>query len=200
VSAKIASQQMKRAKYDRTYKAQNHVKESDAEKKRNTRHSTKTAQQVGPVDVSAKIASQQMKRAKINRTYNSNEHVKERLVENQKNKIHSTRAAQQAADVHGVIEAMKKKRANKDQQYHESKYLREHGAELLRGGRVEVDGDCCDNCRWKYFSSNLSYALEFKAIIDSRLCRLRSDAGSLATMCRFGWHSHNHTEAHWLLQ
>jgi hypothetical protein len=46
-SAKIASQQMKRAKYDRTYKVQEHVKESDAEKKRNTRHSTKTAQQAG---------------------------------------------------------------------------------------------------------------------------------------------------------
>ncbi len=80
MSAKIASQQMKHAKYDHTYKAQEHVKESDAEKKRNTRHSTKTAQQAGPVDMSAKIASQQMKRAKINRTYNSKEHVKERLV------------------------------------------------------------------------------------------------------------------------
>jgi hypothetical protein len=123
VSAKIASQQMKRAEYDRTYKAQEHVKESDAEKKRNTHHSTKTAQQAGPVDVSAKIASQQMKRAEINRTYNSKEHVKDWLVENQRNKRHSTKAAQQAADVHGVIKAMKKKRANKDQRYHESKYL-----------------------------------------------------------------------------
>ncbi len=47
------------------------MKESDAEKKRNTRHSTKTAQQAGPVDMSAKIASQQMKHAKINRTYKS---------------------------------------------------------------------------------------------------------------------------------
>jgi hypothetical protein len=65
--------------------------------------------------VSAKIASQQMKLAKINRTYNSKEHVKERLVENQRNKRHSTKAAQQAADVHGVIKAMKKKHANKDQ-------------------------------------------------------------------------------------
>jgi hypothetical protein len=103
VSAKIASQQMKHAKYDCTYKAQEHVKESDAEKKRNTHHSTKTAQQAGPVDVSAKIASQQMKRAKINRTYKSKKHVKERLVENQRNKCHSTKAAQQAADEHGVI-------------------------------------------------------------------------------------------------
>jgi hypothetical protein len=58
VSAKIASQQMKHAEYDCTYKAQEHVKESDAEKKRNTHHSTKTAQQAGPVEVSAKIASQ----------------------------------------------------------------------------------------------------------------------------------------------
>jgi hypothetical protein len=107
---------MKRAEYDRSYKAQEHVKESDAEKKRNTCHSTKTAQQAGPVDVSAKIAIQQMKHAKINCTYNSKEHVKERLVENQRNKRHSTKAAQQAADVHGIlIEAMKKKRANKDQ-------------------------------------------------------------------------------------
>ncbi len=47
------------------------MKESDAEKKRNTCHSTKTAQQAGPVDVSAKIASQQMKHAEINRTYKS---------------------------------------------------------------------------------------------------------------------------------
>jgi hypothetical protein len=56
-----------------------------------------------------------MKNAKINHTYNSKEHVKERLVENQRNNCHSTKAAQQAADVHGIIEAMKKKRANKDQ-------------------------------------------------------------------------------------
>ncbi len=39
-----------------------------------------------------------------------------------------------------------------------------------------------------------------QSIIDSRLCRLHSDAGSLATMCHFGWHSHNHTKAHRLLQ
>jgi hypothetical protein len=123
------------------------VKESDAEQKRNTRHSTKTAQQAGPVDVSAKIVSQQMKRAKINGTYNLKEHVKERLVENQRNKRHSTKAAQQTADVHGIIKAMKKKHANKDQRYHESKYLQEHGAELLCRGRAEVDGNCCDNCR-----------------------------------------------------
>ncbi len=53
------------------------MKESDAEKKRNTCHSTKTAQQAGPVDMSAKIASQQMKCAEINRTYKSKGHVKE---------------------------------------------------------------------------------------------------------------------------
>jgi hypothetical protein len=145
------------------------VKESDAEKKRNTRHSTTTAQQAGPVDVSAKIASQQMKRAKINCTYNSKEHVKERLVENQRNKRHSTKAAQQAAAVHGIIEAMKKKHANKDQQYHESKYLREHGAELLCGGKAEVDGNCCDNCRQKNVSSDLRYALEFKDVLNTKI-------------------------------
>ena len=54
------------------------MKERDADNKRNRYHSTKTAQQAGPVDVSAKIASQQMKCAVINRTYQSKEHVKER--------------------------------------------------------------------------------------------------------------------------
>jgi len=39
------------------------VKERDAEEKRNRYHSTKTAQQAGPVDVSAKVASQQMKQS-----------------------------------------------------------------------------------------------------------------------------------------
>ena len=98
---------------------------------------------------------------KINRTYNSKEHVKERLVENQRNKRHSTKAAQQAADVDGVIEATKKKRADKFREYDYSKYLRENGAELLHGGRAEVDGDCCDNCCRKNFSSDPRYALEF---------------------------------------
>jgi septal ring factor EnvC (AmiA/AmiB activator) len=70
--------------------------------------------------VSATIASQQKKRAEINRTYKSKEHVKERLVENQRNKRHSTKTAQLAADVDGVIEATKKKRANKKQRYQES--------------------------------------------------------------------------------
>jgi len=49
VSAKIASQQMKRAIINRTYQWREHVKERDADNKRNTRHSTKTAQQAGPV-------------------------------------------------------------------------------------------------------------------------------------------------------
>jgi hypothetical protein len=48
VSAKIVSQQMKRAEYDRTYNSREHVKERDAENKRNTRHSTKTAWQAAP--------------------------------------------------------------------------------------------------------------------------------------------------------
>ena len=102
--------------------------------------------------MSATIASQQKKRAEINRTYKSTDHVKERLVENQRNTRHSTKAAQQAVDVDGVIKATKKKRADKFRKYDHSKYLREHGAELLRGGREEVDGDCCDNCRRKNFS------------------------------------------------
>ena len=115
VSAKIASQQMKRAERVRTYQSKEHVKERHAEEERNRYQSTKTAQQAGPVDLSAKIASQQMKHAEINRTYQSKEHVKERRAKNKRNTRHSTKAAQQAADVDGVIEATKKKRANKKQ-------------------------------------------------------------------------------------
>ena len=110
-----------------------------------------------------------MKRVKINRTYKSEDHVKERLVENQRNTRHSTKAAQQAAVVNGIVQATKKKRADKFRQYDHSKYLREHGAELLRGGRAEVDGDCCDNCHWKNFSSNLRYALEFKDVLNTEI-------------------------------
>jgi len=113
------------------------------------------------------IASQQMKCAKYNRTYQSREHVKERRADNQRNTHHSTKAAQQAADVDGVIEAKKKKCANKKRRYQESKYLREHGAELLRGGRVEVDGDCCDNCHRKNFSSDPRYAMEFEVVLNT---------------------------------
>jgi hypothetical protein len=123
VSATIASQQIKRAEWNRTYQSREHVKERDGDNKRNTRHSTKTAQQAVPVDVSAKIASQQMKRAEWNRTYQSREHVKERDADNKRNTRHSTKAAQQAADVDGVIEATKKKCADKKQRYQESKYL-----------------------------------------------------------------------------
>jgi len=115
VSAKIASQQMKRAERDRTYQSKEHVKERHAEEERNRYHSTKTAQQAGPVDVSAKIASHQMKRSEKDRTYQSKDHVKERRADNQRNTRHSTKAAQQAADVDGIIEAPKKKRANKNQ-------------------------------------------------------------------------------------
>ena len=123
VSAKIASQQMKRAERNRTYQSIQHVKERDADNKRNTCHSTKTPQQAGPIDVSAKIGSQKMKRAEWNRTYQSREHVKERDADNKRNTRHSTKAAQQAADVDGVIEATKKKCADKKQRYQESKYL-----------------------------------------------------------------------------
>jgi len=100
---------MKRAEWDHAYQSREHVKERDTDNKRNTCHSTKTAQQAVPVDVSAKIASLQMKRAIIYRRYNSKEHVKEKRVENKRNTCHSTKAAQQAADVDGVIEATSNK-------------------------------------------------------------------------------------------
>ncbi len=109
------------------------------------------------------------KHAKYDRTYNSKEHVKERDADNKRNTHHSTKAAQQAADVDGVIKATKKKRADKFREYDYSKYLRENGAELLRGGRAEVDGDCCDNCRQKNFSSDLRYALEFKNVLNAEI-------------------------------
>jgi hypothetical protein len=132
--------------------------------------SLKTAQQAIPVDVSARtVSSPKMKCVKYNRTYKLKDHVKERLVENQRNTRHSTEAAQQAADVDGIIKATKKKRANKKQRYQESKYLREQGAELLRGGRAEVDGDCCDNCRRKNFSSDPRYALEFEVVSNTEI-------------------------------
>jgi hypothetical protein len=116
VSAKIASQQMKRSERDRTYQSKEHVKERHAEEERNRYHSTKKAQQAGPVDVSAKIAiSPKMKRAKYDLTYQSKEHVKERRAKNKRNTRHSTKVAHQAADVDGVIKGTKKKRANKKQ-------------------------------------------------------------------------------------
>ena len=130
------------------------MKERHAEEKRNRYKSTKTAQ----------IASQQMKCAEYNRTYQSKDHVKKRHAKNMRNTRHSTKVAHQAADVDGIIEATKKKRAKRDQRYDHSKYLQEHGAELLRGGRAEVNGDCCDNCRRKNFSSDPRYALEFEVV------------------------------------
>jgi len=169
VSAKIASQQMKRAERVRTYQSKEHVKERDAEEKRNRYQSTKTTRQAGPVDVSAKIASQQMKRSEKNHTYQSKDHVKKRHAKNMRNTRHSTKTAHQAADVDGIIEATKKKRANKKQRYQESKYLREHGAELLHGGRAKVDGDCCDNCRRKNFSSDPRYTLEFEVVSNTEI-------------------------------
>ncbi len=169
MSTKIASQQMKRSEKYRTYQSKEHVKERHAEEERNRYHSTKTGQQAGPVDVSATIASQQMKLAERDRTYQSRENVKERHAKNMRNTRHSTKAAQQAADVDGVIEATKKKRANKFRIYDHLKYLREHGAEILRGRRVEVDGDCCDNCPQKNFSSDPRYALEFEVVLNTEI-------------------------------
>jgi len=64
---------------------------------------------------------------------------------------------------------MKKKCAKRDQRYGHSKYLREHGAELLHRGRAEVDGDCCDNCRQKNFSSDPRYALEFEVVSNTEI-------------------------------
>ncbi len=113
-----------------------------------------------------------MKHAKINRTYQAQEHVKERCAKNKRNKRHSTKAAQQAADVDGVIEATKKKRANKFREYDYSKYLQENEAELLHGGRAEVDGDCCDICGRKNFSSDPRYALEFKVVSNTKIQKI----------------------------
>jgi hypothetical protein len=116
VSAKIACQQMKRDERDRTYQSKEHVKERHAEIMRNSRHSTKTSWQAGPVDVSAKmVISPKMKRAEIYRKYQSNDHVKERYAKNKRNTRHSTKVAHQAVYVDGVIDATKKKRANKKQ-------------------------------------------------------------------------------------
>ncbi len=50
VSAKIASQQMKRVEWNCTYKSKDHVKERLVENQRFTRHSTKAAQQAVNVD------------------------------------------------------------------------------------------------------------------------------------------------------
>jgi hypothetical protein len=146
VSAKIASQQRRtRAEWDRKYLFNEAVKQRRAENKRKRCQSTKLEMVVDSAMCSNCIDTV-MKRAEYDRTYNSKEHAKERNVDNKRNTRHSTKAAQQAADVDGVIKAMKKKRANKFRKYDYSKYLRENGAELLRGGRAEVDGDCCDNC------------------------------------------------------
>jgi len=95
-SASIVSQKIRRAKIVRKYQLKEHVKVRDADNKRNTRQSTKIAQQAGPVDVGVKIVSHQMKRAKINRKYKSKEHVKERDVDNKRNTCHSTKTAQWA--------------------------------------------------------------------------------------------------------
>ncbi len=109
------------------------------------------------------------KHAEYDCTYNLKEHVKERNADNKRNTHHSTKAAQQAADVDRVNKATKKKRADKFREYDYLKYLRENGAELLCGGRAEVDGDCCDNCRWKNFSSDLRYTLEFKDVSNTKI-------------------------------
>jgi hypothetical protein len=109
------------------------------------------------------------KHAEYDRTYNSKEHVKERDADNKRNTCHSTKAAQQASDLDKVIEATKKKRADKFREYDYSKYLQENRAELLRRGRAEVDGNCCDNCCQKNFSSDLRYAMEFKDVLNTKI-------------------------------
>ncbi len=57
----------KHAKYDRIYKAQEHVKERHAKNKRNIRHSTKAAQQA--VDVDGVIKGTKKKRAERDQRY-----------------------------------------------------------------------------------------------------------------------------------
>ncbi len=57
----------KRAKYDCTYNSKEHVKERDADNKRNTRHSTKAAQQAADVD--GVIKATKKKRANKFREY-----------------------------------------------------------------------------------------------------------------------------------
>jgi hypothetical protein len=145
------------------------VQSSNRRRKEKERRRKYRGRKTDSVDVSATIASQQMKHSEKYHTYQSKEHVKERHAEEERNRYHSTKTAQQAADIDGIIEATKKKRANKKQQYQESKYLREHRAELLRGGRVEVDGDCCDNCHRKNFSSDPRYALEFEVVWNTKI-------------------------------
>jgi hypothetical protein len=51
----------------------------------------------------------------------------------------------------------------------ESKYLREHRADILRGGRAEVDDDCCDNCRRTNFSSDPRNTLEFEVVSNTEI-------------------------------
>ena len=107
------------------------VQSSDRRRKEKEKKRKYRARKAGPVDVSAKIASQQMKRSEKDRTYQSKDHVKKRDAKNKRNTRHSTKVAHQAADVDGVIKGTKKKRAKRDQRYDHSKYLREHGAEIL---------------------------------------------------------------------
>ncbi len=61
-------------------------------------------------------------------------------------------------------------------------------------------GQCFQDVGLTEWTSVVAKQCPDDAIIDSGLCHLHSDAGSLATMCHFGWHLHNHTEAHRLLQ
>ena len=64
---------MKRAERDRTYQLREHVKERDAENKRNTRHSTKTAQQDGDVD--GVIKATKKKRANKKQRYQESKYL-----------------------------------------------------------------------------------------------------------------------------
>jgi hypothetical protein len=169
MSAKIASQQRRtHAEWDCKYLSNEAVKQRRAENERKRHQSTKSEMAVDSAMCSDCIDTA-TKHAKYDCTYNSKEHVKEKDADNKRNTRHSTKAAQKAADVDGVIKAMKKKRANEFRKYDYSKYLQENGAELLRRGRAEVDDNCCDNCRWKNFSSNLRYTLEFKDVSNTKI-------------------------------
>jgi hypothetical protein len=95
----------KRAKNNRTYRKKEKKRKYCARKKERDM-SVDSAMSSDCIDLATK-------HAEYDRTYNSKEHVKERDADNKRNTHHSTKAAQQAADVDGVIEGAKKKRAGK---------------------------------------------------------------------------------------
>jgi len=149
---------MKCAEKYHTYQLKEHVKERHAKNMRNTRHSTKTAQHAGPVDVSAKIVSHQMKHAKIYHTYQSRDHVKERCANNQRNTRHSTKAAQQAADV--------EPKETKDTTTQST--CENMGQNYCTEEEWKLMVIAVTSCR-KNFSSDPRYALEFEVVSNTEI-------------------------------